>query len=358
MSIQLVETETKRFLSSSEPEVVCLSGHWGVGKTFAWNKFLKEAQKANSIKLKRYAYVSLFGVNSLEEFKYSIFENTVKSSDVDIKPSLETLQSNTTAVAKRFSRKALGVIQQLPFVKNYVGNISPAWFLSVSETIVCVDDIERIGAGLRIQDVLGLASQLKELKRCKVVLILNDEALDAEKSEDFRRYFEKVIDTHLRFAPTPEESARIALDVAHETGKLIGECCVKLRIANIRLIKKIERSVEKIEPLLKRFDPQVLTQAIPSLVLFAWCVYEPDSAPSIEYLRKRRSVVDLKPRKEKTVSESEAAWNALLDAYQFGHMDDFDAALLDGVKNGFFDEALLTQHASVLDAQIRKGKND
>ena len=63
MSIQLIENEIRRFLSTSEPEVICISGHWGVGKTFAWNRFLKDAKAKNEIALARYSYVSLFSVS-------------------------------------------------------------------------------------------------------------------------------------------------------------------------------------------------------------------------------------------------------------------------------------------------------
>ena len=104
MSIQMVENELRRFLFTSEPKVLCISGQWGVGNTYAWNKYIQEAKLNNAIALERYSYVSLFGINSLEEFKYAIFENSVKSSDIGIEPSLESLHTNTTAATSRFGR--------------------------------------------------------------------------------------------------------------------------------------------------------------------------------------------------------------------------------------------------------------
>ena len=35
MSTALVEKEIERFLASPEPEVLCLRGKWGVGKTYS-----------------------------------------------------------------------------------------------------------------------------------------------------------------------------------------------------------------------------------------------------------------------------------------------------------------------------------
>lgn len=354
MSIELVETEIRKFLSTPESDVICLSGRWGVGKTFAWNRYLRGAQSKGKIALKRYSYVSLFGIDSLAELKYSIFENSVRSSDIGVEPSLETLQSNTVAVAERLGRKGLWFIQQLPRVKNYVGGLGPVWFLSVKETIVCIDDIERRGRNLSVRDVLGLVSTLKEQKKCKVALILNDEALEDEA--EFRKYYEKVVDTSLTFAPSPEECARIALSDDTKSRKLLAENCVTLGISNIRLIKKIERSVLGIESMLAQFDEQVLRQAIQSLTLFGWSIYEPSSAPPLDYLKARGAAYF--GIAKKAVSEREAAWNALLSVYEFSGTDELDLVLLDGIQNGFFDPSLVQKHASALNDKIKATKLD
>lgn len=286
MSIELVKSEIRRFLSTEDPEVICISGHWGVGKTYAWKRYLSEAQAEGKIAAKRYSYVSLFGVDSLDELKYSIFENSVKSTEIGVEPSLETLRSNTAAAAERLGRKSLWFIQQNPFVKNYVGGLGPMWFLSIKETIICVDDIERRGKNLPAGEVLGLVSTLKEQKQCKVALILNEDALENDV-EEFRKYREKVVDISLKFEPSPEECARIALAGDTKAVKLLAENCVMFGISNIRLIKRLERIVRGIEILLAEFDEQVLRQAVQSLTLLTWSVYEPGTAPSLDYLLKR-----------------------------------------------------------------------
>lgn len=349
MSTELVKNEIRRFLSTEEPEVISVSGHWGVGKTFAWNRYLKEAQADDSIALKHYSYISLFGINSLDELRYSIFENSVNSSEIGIEPSLETLQSNTSAATKRLGRKSLWFLQQIPLVKNYVGGLGPVWFLSVKGTIVCLDDIERRGRGLSIREVLGLVSNLKEQKRCKVALILNDDALEEDK-DDFRMFLEKVVDTPLKFEPTPEESVGIALVADVGNNKQLGQCCIILGISNIRVIKRIERFVRKIETMLKEYHEQVQQQAVQSLALLGWSVYEPTRAPSPDYLESRGATHFLVD-KNKVVPENEAAWNALLDVYGFTRMDEFDLALRDGIRDGYFDPSRIHKHAAELSTQ-------
>jgi len=65
MSVEVIKDQIFHFLSSEEPEVMAIKGEWGVGKTFSWKKFLKDANSENKINLERYSYVSLFGINSL-----------------------------------------------------------------------------------------------------------------------------------------------------------------------------------------------------------------------------------------------------------------------------------------------------
>lgn len=351
MSIKLVENEIRRFLASREPEVICISGHWGVGKTFAWNRYLQEAKKQEVIALSRYAYVSLFGINSLEELKYAIFENTVQSSQIGIKPSLETLRSNTKAVTEGIGRRAIPLLSQIPFLRNYVGWAVPAIFLSISKMIVCLDDLERAGKGLEIRDVLGLASNLKEQKSCKVCLILNDEALE-ESKQQFHTYFEKVIDTSLKFEPSAQECVDIAVSSDTEVLRMLGENCVTLGISNIRLIVKLEQCIRRVLPLLRPFDKEVTRQAIQSIVLLGWSVYEPGRAPSLDYLRAR-SNPGLLDAKKTPVPPQQMAWNSLMSVYHFTGMDDFDVALLDGVQKGFFDPELVEKCGAELDRRAR-----
>jgi hypothetical protein len=44
MSFKLVERAINAFLASPTPEVMCLIGKWGIGKTFSWKFFLKKAK--------------------------------------------------------------------------------------------------------------------------------------------------------------------------------------------------------------------------------------------------------------------------------------------------------------------------
>jgi hypothetical protein len=355
LSIELLRNEIMRFLSSEEPEVICITGKWGVGKTWSWKQFLKDAQnKKDGIALNRYAYASLFGINSLNDLKYTIFENTVNKDQVVNDANIETFKSVLES-AEVLGRKSAWVLNLIPGLKSSLGAAAPAFFLMVRSQIICIDDLERKGKNLDVGDVLGLISFLKDQRNCKIALLLNDGALPEDQKEDFHKYLEKVVDVSLNFDPTSEESVKIAFKENTKENGLISEHCIKLGISNIRIIRKIGRLVREIAPMLTQFDEQVFLQAVQSLTLLGWSAYAIETAPPVDYLKERNRFRG--SLKKEIIPEKEGAWNALLDAYGFSAMDDFDLALLNGVKNGFFDPGEIKKIALELDARIKAKKS-
>jgi hypothetical protein len=235
MSTALIEAEIKRFLRDDRAEVLCVKGKWGVGKTFAWRKWLAEVGVDGSLKSKSYAYVSLFGLNSLESLKYSIFEATVTPEYLLTGPDVSTLNS---LVRKGFDlgRKSKGLLEPimaLAGAKDGAEAVFRSAYMLVKNQLVCLDDLERAGDGLAQRDVLGLASALKEQRNCKVVLLLNDEEMAPGEKREFERQLEKVVDVPLVFDPNPQEAAAIALSGNSELEEMLRKRTISLGIVNI-----------------------------------------------------------------------------------------------------------------------------
>lgn len=305
-----------------------------MGKTYTWEDLLRQAGK--DVALQSYSYVSLFGMDTLDRFKSSIFENVVPIESIATGPSIETLGQNVKVVAK---------IAAAAFKPGLGALAEHASFLAVNRYIVCIDDLERKGEKLRIIDILGLASLLKERRKCKIVLILNDDALENEKA-DFDKYSEKVIDSSLMFEPTSAEAAQIAFKGTDDSDKLMLENCQKLDIANIRILKKIERLVNDAKPHLTAFDNRVLTQAVSTLVLLGWCVYAKQDE-LLQYTLNER--YKSRYSSNNKLTDEQRRLDDLLEAYPFGLVDAFDKVLLKGIQKGFFDNARLVEEARKLD---------
>jgi len=357
MSIDVIKDQIFQFLSSDTPEVMAIKGEWGVGKTYSWKKFLSEANTSNGIKLDRYSYVSLFGINSLEAFKYTIFENVVKKEMIGTEASLETFKNNATGIIESFGRQSINLFKGAPIVKSFSPAIETISFPSLNDTLICIDDLERIGSNLDIKDVLGLVSLLKEQKRCKIVLLLND---GEECLENYSKYREKVIDVELKFAPSPEECASIAYADDKENYPRLKELVTSLEIRNIRILKKIERLVDLILPLAQEYEPEITDQVLHSLALFSWCYYSPsgnEDIPSLKFATsKGYSLCGIGDDDEE--DEKEKKWKAILQGYNYQLTDELDLVIAEAVRTGFVIEEEFKAKATNKNQELLAAKSE
>lgn len=354
MSTALVAAEISRFLASPDAEVLCIKGKWGVGKTFAWRTYLADAVAADSSALGRYSYVSLFGLNSLEDLRYAIVEGSVLLAQSGTGPTVETMAA--------FLMEKLGRGQ--PFFnialasmgKQAVGAaLAKAAYLAVRNQLVCFDDLERAGDGLNALDVLGLASSLKEQRGCKVVLLLNEEEMAEKARKEFDRQLEKVADVSLVFEPTSSEAAAIALPDANSVSEMLRDRINKLGIVNIRVIKKVERLAKRLSDLVRGFSQPIQEQVVSAVTLAGWSVLQPSDAPTLDFLREYNTfTMALRKRQggdDDQLAEAEK-WTARLTNYPYKYADDLDLLVFDGVKRGFFDEAELLRAANIAEQKL------
>jgi hypothetical protein len=360
VSTEIVKFEIKRFLASSDAEVLCIKGKWGVGKTFAWMQYLHEAESSKELGLDKYAYVSLFGLNNLDALRYAIFEGTVSKGQFAANPDFDTL-SSAIKRAKNSTKKGFPVISVLAnkFGGSGAGEaLARATFFSVKKQFICIDDLERAGSSLKIRDVLGLASMLKEQRHCKVILLLNDEQLKDEDKAELQRQLEKVVDVSLVFEPSPEEAVEIAFSKETRVNQKLKPRIVKLGITNIRVIKKIERLADRMAQLLSTFRKEVSDRGIHATVLGGWSVLEPDIAVPIEFLKRHNSLLSAMRAKQDEEPENERAWKEVIESYGWAHCDELDLAIFDGVAVGYFNEAKILEAANKVQAAFDNSKEN
>lgn len=201
---------------------------------------------------------------------------------------------------------------------------------------------------LALKDVLGLISLLKEKKRCKVVLLLNTEALKDKNAEDFNVQLEKVIDINLVFSPTAQEAVGIAIP-KRSTPQLqwIGEYTEALEISNIRTIFKLLRICGRLEEILNGYDERIRKQATQSACLFGFAFYQPNDAPPIKAILAEHSYAlyfgDQKDRNPEEIQCSELLMN-----YGYRGADAFDVVIFESIRSGFYNAFSIKKEADVL----------
>ncbi|RVA46611.1 hypothetical protein EN920_33940, partial [Mesorhizobium sp. M7A.F.Ca.CA.004.09.1.2] len=348
MSVQRVREAIGQFLASNKEQVLCIRGDWGTGKTYTWDDVLSKAVLSKKLKLKRYAKVSLFGLNSIQDIKRDIFQSTVAIEKIG-KPF--DFNDYTDYINEA---KSSNVVWKV--FASLTGSASEAAVeaaaLSIRNQIVLVDDLERKGDGLRSVDVLGYISQLRDDRKCKVVLILNDEQL--EDKGEFESYLEKVVDLYLRFDPSCAEIADIAIPGDGDNiAAMVRQHAILLGIKNVRVIWKILALAKQVAPMLAGYSFSVTMDAVRTITLLAWSYLQPKGAPPLDYLKR---VNAYNPIKED--ADLDLKWRDLLVQYRYTGTSAFDLTLLEAVQNGYFDQSRLNAHAKELNEadMYRKAK--
>jgi hypothetical protein len=379
VSIANVGPTLRSFLASSNPEVIALKGGWGTGKTFFWKKELSKAAEESRLGVTRYAYVSLFGLSSLEQLKQAIFANSLPAQSISDGQNLSTFSTNIQDVLKRLEgtsgnidiqaskslfknlaekilRTTAGAASGLQWSRAWLPFMADATFFVVRNQLICLDDFERVGRGLDARDILGLVSLLKEQRGCKIALIFNEASIRDEHCQQYAEYREKVVDIEVEFAPSVEEAVDIVFDENDLRRNLILKYAKSLKLTNIRLLQRIKRVLKIVEMYLQNVEPSVAENVIGTVVLYVWSFYTRDgTAPPLEFL-KTTGYVKLvaaqigKGKNDKGATEGEE-WRELLQSYGYTHTDELDLSIAQLIERGYPDPIELPKRLADINAQ-------
>lgn len=354
MSFKDVKKTIDEFILNDENNLLIVKGNWGVGKTYYWQNIIKEASEKKTIGKKKYAYVSLFGVDSLELLKETTLFSIVDSNNAH--------KTGTLSKIDKGLEKILSEVAKTDFFKKYTGNVlNTIAFSALKDTLICFDDIERRGKSLTINHIFGLASLLKEQHNCKVVFILNDSKLNESETE-FNTQREKLADNELEFAPLPEEVFDYVFDSSNPNYDFIKKCCLALEIKNIRTLQKIKSFINGISRHFRGKEKGAVEIVIRSLILFVWASYDKeDEGISLELIKNHKlSSIYAKERNKQEVKPEEKKIDELLNKYGRWFINEIDIPLISLVENGFLNtESFLKEFEKINKREIaRKGNDD
>jgi hypothetical protein len=361
-SLEPIKREIQNFLANDYPQVMAIKGKWGTGKTYTWKKLLKDIGKSSELFYKKYSYVSLFGVQSIDDIYSSIFIKTMDSSNVIDNPTLKGLWKNVLSLkdGRGESLSLIGKMKNFTSFNEYYKNAAS---LAVRETIVCIDDLERRSYGIKLKDLMGLVSQLKEQRNCKVMLILNEDVLSGSDQEDFRLFAEKVIDVQLLFDPKPEECIEIVINKDKWYYNQVNEIARELNIKNIRLLQRIKFVLDKVNKYLTGFSDQSKKDTVLATCIFAWCHYcSDDNAPSVDFVKGyNKYSIQMSPNsmrryvgKDEEQSEEDKLkekWVDTLGRVSYTNTSELDLVIADYIITGILNDSKLSAQEEFIKKQ-------
>ena len=266
-NVENIEKQILKNFDTKSPYAIALTGEWGVGKTYLWNRLHDKNEEVFSGK--KYAYVSLFGLDSLASLKSAIAIEVHKSVGVNDNVLKKDILKPTKKFLSSLTGSSIGTTSDIRVGLNLGNNIiTSIVFSHLKNTLVCLDDIERKSNGLPMSEVMGLVNYLKNERKCQVLMIMHDE--QSEDRDYFDKHKEKVFDELLVL----DDSLSIIKSIVDSKVLTIYEQFYEIiGIKNLRFYQRVDRSFKLFD---KSFDSlsQLSKEQILRFILIVRMVYD------------------------------------------------------------------------------------
>lgn len=172
---ELIESIEEYIRKPYTDYAVMINGEWGSGKTHFWNNKLRkriEVIKNKAGKPYKTIYISLYGINSIEEISKKIFLETNPVITKTLKKFAEHTDGN---VIPEYVKTGVDIANLYGTMQVDGGRIDFAKMFTTDDKVLCFDDLER--ANIDIIDILGYINNFVEHDGIKTILICNEKEL-------------------------------------------------------------------------------------------------------------------------------------------------------------------------------------
>lgn len=334
------------FLENDNLKVLAITGDWGVGKTYLWQKGVYEKF---TIQQDFYSYVSLFNVETISELKTKLYYKltpTKKENSRKYVPNHIELTNQTK-----------NIIQQLQKIE-------------INNYLICFDDIERKSDRLDLRTFLGYVSELKEFNDSnnKILIIFNYNEMNFEDKKTLDKYKEKIIDLEIIYKPKTNRNLEILL--AHKEkfsftsdeewfSLFVGQL-LKIELTNIRLLLFICRNIDHLKNILAKNNYNIHNETIKnivnSIIFFNIIKYKKsddnealDLNDIRELMTKSHRLNDDEYRKKSSIFDSYKS------KYYFSNFSNYHLEILSYIDNGYIENIEnFLQHFFKFNQQIKR----
>lgn len=242
---------------------ILFDGDWGIGKTYAINKALKNQENV--------CRISMFGMqNSQQIYHEALFQLALGNS----------LGGKIGEIASNIIEGISAVWEKAAQAKDVICNIAKErelFFLLSKEFdkhhIIVIDDIERISDNIQFEEVLGIIEELKQCSFVKVVLVANMKEISEPNYKLFEKYNEKVVDRVYHITERPEKINWGDLGIH---GEFMTEFLREHKVKNLRTLQKAQKFFDDVKLYCEEIDNQQFINEV-RLICFAIVVESTDN---------------------------------------------------------------------------------
>lgn len=179
------------YIEMNNSGALLITGNWGCGKTYYMKETVLPTIKG---KLNRnIVIVSLFGLNNLNEIPERVFYAYL---DAVGKGKTSFNFGSLTNILKEFT-EAIPKLNEYVDFNKLLGKGQGIYNFVSNDTIICLDDLERIVDKIDINEVLGVINELVENIGYKVIIIANEDFINKNQLI----FKEKVVEKTIVFIP-------------------------------------------------------------------------------------------------------------------------------------------------------------
>lgn len=338
MSLASTKEQLVQLLNDPDYKVIALSGKWGTGKSYMWDEIRKASTNPSVADA---LYVSLFGLNDLNNIKLRIVQGALPNNGKD-SPLWAQARTAITA-AKKVLTSVHGGFSALDEIALLA---VPA---ILKNKLIVLDDIERKHVNLDIDQVFGFIDEFTKQHGARFVLILNNDQLN--NRELWNTLHEKVIDQEIRLNTSTRESFDIAQRLMPSNyAELIYPTVEICELTNIRIIRKIIKAVNRILGGHNDLTETVLIRVIPSIVLLSAIHYKGiEDGPSIDFVLSQGTFNTQNDGDNAEEKSQRARWKSLVLQTGIISSDDFELIVVEFLQSGMFDS---TAVSTIIDRYI------
>ena len=226
-----------RLLNEKREGLILLNGEWGVGKTFFLQNEFKQYYSN-----KTQFYISVLGLNSLQDFKDKVLSVTYLENPPDIEIITELASNVTTAITKEESTgKFTGKI-----ISTFAGAMQHYVLKDLSGVFI-IDDLERIPQNLRDEIATFCLQNYQNNKMLDYILVGNF----SKQSNEVLNHKEKVISDEVYFSINNlSDILDKKLEKIQENYRdIIKQVIIDFEETNIRIINRV---IVKLLPLFEQ----------------------------------------------------------------------------------------------------------
>ena len=223
---------------------VLIKGEWGIGKTY----FLRKKYLCN----KKHIYISLFGLDSIEEIKIEIYSKLNKVLNF-IKNGINRMKGSSINLP--FTSISI------PYLENDIEKAIEKK-CKKERFIIVIDDLERKSSNIKMEAILGIIESISNINNSLIIVVANENKIIEEEKSIYLSFSEKVIqkiyNVH-RYSYTASDkilkNSIDAIDIDKELKKIISSATIKIFNSDyVNNLRTLEKGLNFVKLLIKHIN--------------------------------------------------------------------------------------------------------